>query len=764
MYGSNTLRTKNPSAFAAGNVNSLCIAEKPSVGREIARVIGADTPHNGYIEGNGYIVTWAVGHLVTLAEPSEYGYVPQKDVYTDGMTRAYEELPLIPDSFKLVVLEKTAAQFEIVKRLMHRPDVDRIIDCGDMGTEGHVLQWLIREKAGNNKTVLRFCATSMTDEAIKQAMSNLRPIEQFNNVIKGGFCKKKADWILGMSLSRAMSIKYRAGVNVGRVQSPTLYFVVKRFLELQNFVVTDYYTMTAALNGGFSVYWNKDSEGRFPQAIKDSDGRVLDKNAVERVAAEIVNGGVGTVTKADKQKKATNRPQLYDITELQRDANVRFGYTAADTLSVAQSLYETHKVLSYPRTDSRYITTDLIPYVEKSVEALVKFPRYEAAAGGVIGDGLNFDKRVTDNGKVTDHHALIPTDKLTKLQDLTLMPTEEDKKRGITGVMLNSIFDLVLCRLIVALSQPYLYEHTDIEVKFTNGFIFSAVGNTPVSVGWKRYQELFDVKANNDVENEGEAAQSFPPLTPGQSVGVSSCVSVSKKTVPPKLHTEATLLTAMETAGQYIENGAVLRKKGLGTQATRAEIIKKLFDTGVVEGIKKGKTNYIQPTSKGLGIIRVMPHELYSPKITADWETVFSEIEGGKASEHDFMARFIPFVNDMVSAVKGAEESVIFKKERESHGVCPWCGKDVYCYEEKNKTRRYYCAEKCGFSFKTNETIFGAVLGKNLSTKDAKRFIADGSITLTDKSDKKITLVFVRKDYPDKTTGVPRPLCFVNRA
>ena len=265
----------------------LCMAEKPSVARDIASVIGADKKCKGYYEGNGYRVTWAVGHLVGLAEPEEYGFVSKEAMWRDEKEKAYAELPIIPDNFKLVVLEQTEEQFEIIKELIHRDDTDEIINCGDMGAEGHILQWFIREKAECTKKVRRFCATSMTEEAIRQAMSHLRPEEEFANIIKGEFCKKKADWIMGMSMSRVESLKYKTGINVGRVQSPTLYFVVKRYLEVKNFKVTNYYGIQADLKEGFSVFWNKDTEGIFPPNAKDSEGRVLDGKAVKAKAEAI---------------------------------------------------------------------------------------------------------------------------------------------------------------------------------------------------------------------------------------------------------------------------------------------------------------------------------------------------------------------------------------------------------------------------------------------------------------------------------------------
>jgi len=723
----------------------LCTAEKPSVARDIARVVGADNKRNGYFEGNGFLVTWAVGHLVGLAEPEEYGFVSQSKMYGDEREQAYEELPLIPSEFKLIVLPPTKDQFSIVKGLMHREDVDYIIDCGDMGAEGHILQWFIREKAGCKKPVKRFCATSMTDEAIEQAMNHLRDASEFTNIIKGEFCKKKADWILGMSLSRAESMKHHAGINVGRVQSPTLAFIVLRFLEVQNFKVTNYYTMDAALSEGFSVFWNKDTDGNFPPSVKDSEGRILDKKAIDAKAAEIQQGRTGTITELSTAKRGNDRPQLYDITELQRDANRMYGYSAAITLAAAQALYETQKVLSYPRTDSRYITSDLQPYMPDRVKAIGTLSKYANIAQGVLSAGLNIDKKIVDDSKVTDHHALIATEKIENFDFSKLVPTEEEKKKGVSTEILKNILDLVLTRIIVSFAKPYYYEQTDLTVTFTNGIKFTASGKKPLSMGWKDVQKALSGKEGitDAEEGEGEAnEQIFPNITKGQMVTVQKCFSVPKKTSPPKLHTEATLLTAMENAGATIENGAILKGKGIGTQATRAEIIKKLFDTAVVETEKKGKTNYIKPTAKGISIIRILPQDLYSPKITADWETKIAQIAEGKATEDDFMRDFTVYIRAKTEQIKTTDTGVSFKKEREVFGNCPWCGQPVYKYQkkdEKNKVKStsYYCSGKCGFNLNCDDQTFIIRTGRKITESEAEKLISKKFIVLECKNKSK---------------------------
>lgn len=706
----------------------LCTAEKPSVAGDIARVVGATKREHGYYIGNGYIVTWAVGHLVGLAEPEEYGYVSKDDMWDREQPQmkiqAMAELPLLPKQFKTIVLEQTKDQFEVMKMLMHRPDVDYIIDCGDMGAEGHILQWLIREKAGCKKPVKRFCATSMTDEAIKEAMTHLRDANEFTNVIVGEFCKKRADWILGVSLSRAASIKYNAKVDVGRVQSPTLFFIVKRFLEVNKFKVTDYYTLTADFAEGFKTFWVKDADGILQPQDRDEENRLINKATAAQIATTVQNGGTGVVSMMETKRKTTDRPQLYDITELQRDGNRLYGYTADETLKTAQSLYEKHKVLSYPRTDSRYITSDLKPYMAGRVQMIASHSAYAAAANAVSKAGLNIDKKIVDDAKVTDHHALIVTE---KIEGFNLAELSEKER---------NILHLVLVRMIVAFSPKYIYDETAVAVSFQNGMVFTAKGNKPISQGWTLIQKsLMGKLAEEEGEQNTGDEQIFPNIQKGQTVSISSVKVVPKKTTPPKLHTEATLLTAMENAGAKVENGAILKGKGIGTQATRAAIIKSLFDKGYVVEKVSGKTHYLVPTKQGINTIKVIPPELYSPKITADWETTIAKIVAGELSEDDFMRVFETFICAKLEEVKSSTiTGVDFSFEREEFCKCPWCGAAVYEAQITNKQGKkvdsYYCGSKCGFSMTRDNIIFVSRTKKNLTMSQVKKLLTTGSLTV----------------------------------
>lgn len=714
----------------------LCTAEKPSVAQAIANVVGADKKGDGYFYGNGYIVTWAVGHLVELAEPHEYGYVSQDNYYKpEFRQRAYDETPLIPSNFKLVVIDKTKEQFEIVKRLMHRDDVDIIIDCGDMGAEGHILQWLIREKAECTKPVKRFCAVSMTDKALKEAMSNLRNIDEFIPIIRGELCKKKADWILGMSVSRALTLKYNSFLPVGRVVTPTLAFVVRRWIDVTKFKVTTYYTLkaTSRAERDFSLYWNMDIDNIFPAILKDDEKRVTDKKAVETKCAEIKSCGKGTVTKMDVLKKAQDRPQLYDLITLQREANRIYGYTAQLTLDITQALYETQKVMSYPRTDSKYITKDLAELMVDRVKLIGTIPMYEGITSNLLNHGLNIDKKICDDSKVSDHHALIVTEKIKNFKIDEMKPTSKEAENGVTQAGMINILKLVISRMLIAFSQPYKYEQTDLVVKMNNGMTFTARGKRDIDRGWKQIErQLLSTKSSDDDTNEEE--QTLPKLEVGQVVNITECIVVPKKTTPPKLYTEDTLLSAMENAGTKIANGAILRGKGIGTQSTRGAIIKKLHTEGYIEDKVqgKGKTKYLEPTDKAKNLMKVLPPDLYSPKITADWETRIANIVSGKEKEEDVMNAFITYLKDKTAEVKAMSVSGVSFDDRKSYGECPFCHKPVYRADRKDGKKivahDYYCSDYkiCCWRLQSDDKGFVMRTGKTLTDKQIERLIKSG--------------------------------------
>lgn len=706
----------------------LCTTEKPSVAADIARVIGADKKEDGFFIGNGYIVTWAVGHLVGLAEPEAYGYVGLENIWDKEQPeikeKAYKELPLIPDKFKIIVLEQTKKQFEIIKNLMHREDVEFIIDCGDMGAEGHILQWLIREKAGNIKPVKRFCAVSMTDEAIREAMRNLKNADEYKSLIIGEYCKKRADWILGMSVSRCASIKYSAKIDVGRVQSPTLYFVVKRFLEVNTFKTKNYYIIKAECDRGINLYWKKDNEGIFEDKDKDKEQLLLNRIIAENAVQEIKKEGAGKILAIERKKKSVDRPQLYDITELQRDGNRLYGYTADDTLKTAQSLYEQHKILSYPRTDSRYLTRDLEIYIKDRLKQIATLKSYNSIACQFLAGNLNIDKRIIDDSKVTDHHALIVTKNIEGFNIEKL----NDKEKNI--------LHLIIARMLVALSGKYTYEETIMKVMFNNGIIVSAGGRKVISWGWQAVQKLLMRKKEEQMVME-EQEQIFPDIKTGQRIFVKHVEVIEKQTMPPKLHTEASLLTAMENAGSQISNGEILKGRGIGTQATRAAIIKSLFDKGYIKTKTNSteKINYLVPTKQGINVVKVIPSDLYSPKITADWEEKIEHIVNGRMTERDFMREFDDFIRDKINEIKNSEvKNVDFSSDQEEFAKCPWCRLSVYEGKIKSvagkMTDIYYCSNKCGFFLKKDNTIFTSRTKKNITTAQMRKLINAGNIVV----------------------------------
>lgn len=678
----------------------LCTTEKPSVAADIARVLNVNIKKNGYYIGNGYIVTWALGHLVTLAEPEAYG-----DRYKDRNDISL--LPLIPAEWKFQLIESVKHQFYIIKELMDRDDVDLIIDCGDMGETGHYLQWLIRMYAGCNKPVKRFCATSLTDEAIKSAMANLRDIDEFKGIIKGALCKAKGDWSVGMTFSRLFSAKYHSNLTVGRVQTPTLFFVVKRYLDNINFKPSKYYELevhfgdlkTKLINENNSIY------------------KILNKADAENLLLELKNS-TATVIKLDIKRKSKDRPQLYDITELERDGNKLFGYTASEVLEIAQCLYEKHKILSYPRTDSRYLTSDLAPYMIERIKDISTLNRYNSIANNLISKGLNLDNKIVNDSKVTDHHALIVTENIRNFPLSTL----NDKE--------INILHLVISRMLVSFSNKYIYDETIIDFKSNNkNLVFRSIDKATVSLGWRKLNNLL---LNESLE-DGPRENSIVKFKLHDTVNIDDILVLEKITEAPKLHTEGTLLTAMENAGATISDNKgyreILKGHGIGTQATRAEIIKKLFDVGYVETLSKKKVKYIIPTKKGINAVKIFPNELLSPVLTAEWETKIAKVADGTITEKQFMDEFKIFMINTLEACNKNDVVVDFSIEKESLGPCPWCNDGTI--HESNKG--YYCSnsKKCTFFLAKDNAIFKSRTKKNISKAQIKKLLGGNKIIVS---------------------------------
>lgn len=630
---------------------TLVLAEKPSVGRDLAKVLKCNNNKGSYIEGSKYIVTWAMGHLVGLLDPEGYDNKYKKwDM---------ETLPMLPKYMKLTVLKKTGKQFNEVKKQLLRQDVSEIVIATDAGREGElVARWII-EKAGVKKPLKRLWISSQTNKAILDGFKNLKDAKEYDNLYKAAVCRAEADWLVGLNVTRALTCKYNAQLSAGRVQSPTLAMIVNREEEIKNFKPVDYWTLNAKGNG-FTLNWisNKGNNQTFKEEVADS--------IVNKCKGQ--NGEVVEVKKTMKKKYA---PALYDLTELQRDANKIWGYSAKQTLNLMQRLYENHKVLTYPRTDSRYVTTDIVATIPDRLKA-VSFGEYRAAAQGLLTSGVKAKKNYVDNSKVSDHHAIIPTEEKGSLANLS---TDE-----------KHIYDLVVKRFLSVLMPAYEYEQTTVTVNIA-GETFTAKGNITKNKGWKKlYDNLSD----------DEDSQELPVLNKGDKITVASVNKVKKQTTPPARFNEATLLSAMENPQKYVNLGKDAAKTlnetgGLGTVATRADIIEKLFNSFVIE--KKGKEIY--PTSKGKQLIDLVPADLKSPLLTAKWERQLDNIAKGKANDKKFVGDMKGYATKLVEDVKGGTAK--FKHDNATGSKCPNCGK--YLLEVKGKNgRMLVCQDReCGY-------------------------------------------------------------------
>lgn len=631
----------------------LVLAEKPSVARDIAKVLKCNNNKGSYIEGNNYIVTWALGHLVGLMDPEGYG-----DQYKSW---SMETLPMLPKYMKLSVLKKTSKQFNDVKKQLLRNDVSEIVIATDAGREGElVARWII-EKVGVKKPLKRLWISSQTNKAILDGFNHLKNAKEYENLYKAAVCRAEADWLVGLNITRALTCKYNAQLSAGRVQSPTLAMIVNREDEIKTFKPVDYFNIQAKANG-FNLSWVND---KGISAIYDEEG-------ASAIVAK-VKGAEGKVQDVTKNNKKVYSKPLYDLTELQRDANKIWGYSAKQTLNIMQRLYENYKVLTYPRTDSRYITTDVVATIPDRLKA-VAFGEYRAFADALIKSGVKANKSFVDNTKVSDHHAIIPTEERGNLANLS---TDE-----------KHIYDLVVKRFLSVMMDPYVYEQTTVKVDI-KGEKFVAKGNITKEKGWKKLYEKISL-------DEEEATQELPPLSNGDTIKINSVNLIKKQTTPPARFNEATLLSAMENPHKYINVSSDAARTlgetgGLGTVATRADIIEKLFNSFVIE--KKGKE--IVPTSKGRQLIELVPEELKSPILTAKWEKELDNIAKGKANSNAFVENMKRYATDLVQDVKGG--SAKFHHDNQSGKKCPNCGKYLLEVNGKNG-RMLVCQDReCGY-------------------------------------------------------------------
>ena len=650
----------------------LVIAEKPSVARSIAEVIGAVESKDGYMEGNGYLVSWCVGHLVELAQPESYGEQWKK--------WTYESLPIKPENWQYEVKADTKAQYDVLYQLMHREDVSATICATDAGREGELIFRLVYEMAGCDKPIRRLWISSMEESAIREGFENLQPGSDFDNLYHSALCRQEADWLVGINGTRLFTVLYGGKVlKVGRVQTPTLAMLVDRETKIMNFQKEKYYMAHILMDG-----------------IDAATGRIDDKNKADEVMGACRNGQA-FVTSVLKEEKTVAPPKLYDLTTLQRDANRLFGFTAKQTLEYTQSLYE-KKLATYPRTDSQFLSDDMGQTARNVIEAVFTSLMFE--------ENMMFNpdiKRVLNSKKVTDHHAIIPTMEIAKA-DLAALPETERR-----------ILSLIANRLLCATGEKHLYETVKAEFS-CNGHTFSASGKFVTHNGWKVFEDVFKrsfkIAGNKEDENE---EKKLPELSEGQTFeGVQTKIS-EHFTTPPKHFTEDSLLSAMERAGAE-DMGDDVERKGLGTPATRADIIEKLVKDGFVKRDKK----QMIPTEDGIKLITVLPDVVKSPKLTADWENALTLVAKGELAMEDFMADIENMVSELIHTYHevGDEQKKMFTQEKETLGTCPNCGGQVV----KGKFGAY-CKNKCGMNV-------SRVMGAALTDAQVKDMLAGKKILL----------------------------------
>ena len=701
----------------------LVIAEKPSVARDIANVLGAVQKRNGYLEGNGYLVTWCIGHLVQLANPEEY----------DETLRRWkmDTLPIMPAEFRYEIVASTKSQFQIVQQLISRSE--EIICATDAGREGQLIfEYVLRlSRPPENCIIRRLWISSMTDEAIREGFASLKDNEQYQRLYQSARCRSEADWLVGINFTRLFTIRYGTKLTVGRVQTPTLALIVERQQAIENFQSAPYYQLQGHF-GSIRALWHRGTVNRIEQ-----------KEEALKLQRELT-GMDGTVTKLDTSRKNEDRPLLFDLTELQREANRRFGYTAQETLSIAQSLYEKHKFITYPRTDSRYLTTDMKPQIPQLLKKIASvYPESVPFIQQIASKKLPLDKRIINDAKVSDHHAIIVTGNIHQYQPQKLTPKE------------NNVLKLIMIRMIAALSGKKVYDETKLEITLDNQKdIFKATGRIIIDEGWTLVERTLsakpaaqqdEVKAE-DKEDKEDDQQILTGIALNQRVHLDKINILEKKTTPPKPYTEATLLTAMEKASREIDDKSLkesMKGKGLGTPATRAGIIEKLITVGYVERRKKN----LYPTQQGIMFIQLVPESIRQVEMTAQWELQLQEICDGKGNPEQFMQEIRQYVIQTVSENNSLENVQAVSRKgtlRRVVGKCPKCGQNVI---ESDKS--FYCdgfrmEHKCNFSLWKNNKYLQA-RGITLTADMASELLSTGKMqvnNLTSKAGKQYNAIF----------------------
>lgn len=639
-------------------VKSVVIAEKPSVARDIANVLKCNKKGNGFLEGDKYIVTWALGHLVTLADPEAYD--------NKYKTWNLEDLPMLPERMKLVVMKQTGKQYNAVKSQLTRNDVNEIIVATDAGREGElVARWII-DKANVKKPIKRLWISSVTDKAIKEGFANLKPGKNYDNLYAAAVARSEADWYIGLNATRALTTRFNAQLNCGRVQTPTVAIIAAREDEIKNFKPQTYYGIEAQTDS-LKLTW-QDANG---------NSRSFNKEKVDVIVKALGNQDAKIVS-IDRKPKKSFAPGLYDLTELQRDANKLFGYSAKETLNIMQKLYESHKVLTYPRTDSRYLSSDIVGTLPERLKAC-GIGEYRTLTNKILAKPIKANKSFVDDSKVSDHHAIIPTEGYVNFSAFN------DKER--------KIYDLVVKRFLAVLFPAQEYEQLTVQAQIGNEK-FIAKGKTVTVAGWKEvYQNRFDDEESTDDVKE----QLLPRLEQGQVLKTKLIAQTSGQTKPPARFTEATLLSAMENPTKYMETNdkklvdTLKSTGGLGTVATRADIIEKLFNSFLIEK-RGGKEIYI--TSKGRQLLDLVPEELRSPATTAEWEQKLELISKGKLKKDVFINEMKQHTKEIVAEIKASDKK--YKHDNISTKSCPDCGKPMLEVNGK-KGKMLVCQDRdCG--------------------------------------------------------------------
>ena len=631
-------------------MKKLVIAEKPSVGREIAKNLNCFIKCNGYTEGEDYIVTWALGHLVELAPPQHY---------SESYKRwSLKDLPMLPERLDETVIEETKDQYRVIEKLLEREDVSSVVIATDAGREGElVARWILKEAKWTGKCE-RLWISSQTEKAIKEGFASLRPSEEYDNLYHAAECRAMADWYVGMNVTRALTCYYDAKLSAGRVQTPTLALMTEREDEIDRFLGSFYYSARASFGLFSGSYYPEENSVRFTD---------------EKLASEMENwkGKSGKVVSIETEEKSEEIPLAYDLTELQKDANITYGFSAKETLDTLQRLYEVYKIVTYPRTDSRCITPDIVPTLKERIRA-IRDTEFSYVADEYLSSGYREDNpRFVNADEVSDHHAIIPTEEKVNLSLLS----ENEKK----------LWRLIALRFLEVLGGDYIYETTTVKVS-VDGYMFVARFTTPIKKGFRSVSESVKMKSPLSIESEDDTTL-IKNLKPGDEMTVLNIRVKKNSTTPPERYTDATLLSAMEHAGRFVDDVALKANlsSGLGTPATRADIIEKLVQNRYVE--RDGK--YFVPTAKGREVVRLAPELLRSPSLTGVWEGRLERISKGKEDPAIFIRDIKKTASDLVGMVEKSD--LVFEPKFKESKKCPYCGGDMMKSTDSDGSIHYIC-------------------------------------------------------------------------